>query len=84
MQTLYEAEKVDDVMNKSKKAKYKVIGYEKLPKKAYAAIGKRQRTYIDEFTFHLYPDGEIHAFYAGDFVGAWDGETWNVVGYGGD
>jgi hypothetical protein len=64
------------------KAKYKVIGYKQLPKKVCAAMSKRQRTYIDEFTFHLYPNGEIHAIYAGDLVGEWNGKTWNVVGYG--
>jgi hypothetical protein len=55
----------------------KRIAYDKLPKKAIAAISKRQRTYIDEFVFRQYKNGLIAAYYAGDLVGVWDGRSWN-------
>lgn len=60
----------------------KTIYASDLPKKALAAISKRQRTYIDEFVFKQYADGLIEAYYAGDIVGYWDGRRWQVDAYG--
>jgi hypothetical protein len=45
-----------------------------LPKTALAAISKRQRSYIDEFDFHLLKNGDIEAFYGGEYIGYWDSE----------
>lgn len=61
------------------------ISYKQLPKKALAAISKRERSCIDEFEFREYKDGHIEAWYAGEFVGVWWGPSakrWEVVGYG--
>ena len=57
----------------------KRISYDKLPKKAHAAIPKNARTYLDEFDFRQYKDGRIAAYYAGDLVGVWDGRSWDAT-----
>jgi hypothetical protein len=52
------------------------IPWTALPKKALMAISKRQRSYIDEFRFDRLKDGAIEAFYAGEYMGTWDGKRW--------
>ena len=54
----------------------KTISWRQLPKKALAAISKRQRSYIDEFVFKKYEDGSIEAHYGGEYLATWGGKSW--------
>lgn len=54
------------------------IEHTKLPKKVLEGL-KEQRSYIDEFTFYedlRYPN-EYEAWYAGELLALWWGDSWH-------
>lgn len=58
--------------------------WEQLSPAALASISERQRSYIDEFTFHQTSDDRYDAMYAGELIAIWDGEMWLEPGIVGD
>lgn len=68
IETIFRQSPIEEVSMKLKASE--------LPKKALAKISKRQRSYIDEFTFFLFPSGIIQAWYANALLALWDGEGW--------
>ena len=56
------------------------IAFRSLPLKARNRISRRQRSYIDEFTFFERLSGNIEAWYAGELLAVWDGIGWKDPG----
>jgi hypothetical protein len=54
----------------------KLIEFKDLPAYAQDGFSEDQISYIDEFKFYLYENGNIEAEYANDPIAFWNGKEW--------